>query len=162
HRAKVGRSRQAPCAERMPFEIEMPAVAIAAVEADVEPVAAHDRRQAIDARDADARQRNRLVEELYARLAAELAAVADCALGRAERIHPEPDGERDREQEKPGAEHRRSVNTVAFGGKPGRDRAPVLAPGVLVTIAAGLAKLPTGGSDEADFSEWRACDRDAR
>src|SRR6185312_14965118 len=146
----------------VPFEIEVPAMPVAAVEADVEPVAPDDRRQPVDARDADARHRDGLVEQLHARLAADLAPVPDRALARAERVHPEPDGEGDREEEQPGSDHRRSVNTVAFGGKPGRDRAPVLARGVLVTIAQGLAKLPTGGSDEADFSERRACDRDAR
>ena len=142
---------------------------------------------AVDARDADPRQRDGLIEQLHAGLAAKLAAVADRALARAERIHPEPDGEGDCEQEKPGSKHRRECEYASRSlARPaaGRDRAPGFARGAaLVTIARGVGKtlkwagrrtsvrrkraplrqpLPTGGSDETDFSEWRACARCAR
>src|SRR5262249_9198871 len=158
HCTLIRHLRQAPRAELVSAQLEMPAMPIAPVEADLEPVAPDQRRQTVDARDPDPRQRNGLVEQLHAGLAAELAAVADRPLAGAERIHPEPDRERDREQEKPCAEHRRSVNTVAFAGKPGRDRAPVLAAGVLVTIAPrGLARRTGEPGGEAGF---RASDAD--
>ena len=101
----------------MPAQIEMPAMTVAAVEADLESVTTDERRQTVDALDTQARHRNRLIEQLDAGVTAELAAVADRAFARAEHIHPRPQGAGDREQKQPGSEHGRSVGTVALAGK---------------------------------------------
>lgn len=90
--------REAPAFQAVAIEVEMPAVAISAVEADLEVVAAHERRQAIASPDAQTFQRNGLVQELHAGFLAERAAMTNRIFARVERIHPRPYGRSDNKQ----------------------------------------------------------------
>jgi len=93
----------------MAVEVEMAAVTVAAVDADLERVTTQQRGKPVAPCQAHSTDRDTLVQQLHAGFLAQAAAVRNRALAGAQCVHPCPDRDGDEEQGDQGSSHVHSV-----------------------------------------------------